>query len=277
MPKEDKSLPNHFDLRKWGKPIITQPAKQPKHVTIIMPYYDNPEMLSNQLDTIACYGRGYSDDDYILPFIEYIVVDDCSPKYPAEDVFKKQKSFLAAQRLDYRLYRTSVDVRWNWLFCRNLGAQESKYKWIVMTDIDHYIPKDTMKNLVYHEHCNKSAYRFSRKDYPELTPYKPHPNSWFMSRSLFLDKVGGYDERFSGYYGSDGEFRDRVKTKTKETYLLYDHLSRVPREIVPDASTTTYERKAEQDHLNIPRIRAEIEASQDKTPKRLTFPWQRIL
>jgi hypothetical protein len=108
-----------------------------------------------------------------------------------------------------------------------------------------------------------------------MTPYKPHPNSWMMTRKMF-DRIGGYDERFSGFYGTDGEFRDRVKANAARVIILEEFpLIRVPRELVPDASTTRYGRKEKQDHDGVTRIRAQI-AREGGKPKRLSFPYHQV-
>ena len=52
---------------------------------------------------------------------------------------------------------------------------------------------------------------------------------------------------------------------------------RYPREVIADASTTTYGRKEDQDRKNVRRIvleRAEIE---NWKTKRLTFPYERLI
>ncbi len=53
------------------------------------------------------------------------------------------------------------------------------------------------------------AYTFARVNAPALDPYKPHPNSWAMTRDLFW-YAGGYDEALAGNYGTDGDFKVRV-------------------------------------------------------------------
>jgi hypothetical protein len=179
----------------------------------------------------------------------------------------------------FRLYRTLVDVRWNWLFCRNLGASEAATDWIFMTDIDHVMPKKTLARLLDVEKLDpKKAYRMSRVDAPAMTPYKPHPNTWLMTRDLF-DKIGGYDERFSGFYGTDGEFRRRVQdTVGSDGIVILRHtMVRYPREVIADASTTTYGRKEDQDRKNVRRIVMERADIPDWKTKRLTFPYERLV
>ena len=84
----------------------------------------------------------------------------------------------------------------------------------------------------------RKVYRFSRVDAPDMTPYKPHPNSWVFTRGMF-NRIGGYDERLSGFYGTDGEFGKRVERATAKVVLLDEVLIRYPREVIADASTTT--------------------------------------
>jgi len=98
-----------------------------------------------------------------------------------------------------------------------------------------------------------------------------------MTKPMF-DKIGGYDERFSGFYGSDGEFRDRVRGAVgKERIIILDEpMIRVPREVVSDAATTRYERKTQADHVGIGKARARI-ASEGGRPRRLTFPYHRVV
>jgi hypothetical protein len=88
-----------------------------------------------------------------------------------------------------------------------------------------------------------------------------------------FDRIGGYDERFSGYYGTDAEFRERVEKTAKAIVMRSEALIRYPREVIPDASTTTYKRKEKQDHANVPRIRAERANIPNWKPLRLTFPF----
>jgi hypothetical protein len=170
------------------------------------------------------------------------------------------------------LYRCEIDVRWNWLFCRNLGVDQAETLWLLLTDIDHLLPADTLRQILTSHLDPMRVYRLSRVDAPNLTPYKPHPNTWLLTKPMF-NAIGGYDERFSGYYGTDGEFRSRVEITANSVEMLECPLIRVPREVIPDASTTTYGRKEPQDLENVQRIRQERERSPKWRPLRLSFPW----
>jgi len=231
-----------------------------RRVTLILPYYRNPGMLTAQLDHMRAWGPG------LLGCWDLIVVDDGSPDQIARITSNPGFGSL-------RLFRCGVDVRWNWLFCRNLGAEKARTDWILMTDIDHLVPERTAQAVLSHELEAGRAFRFQRVSAPEMHSYKPHPNTWLMERAVF-QRIGGYDERFSGFYGSDGEFRDRVVRGTGEPIMLRYPVIRVGREVVPDASTTNYLRKQQMDREGVQKARALI--AKDPTPHNLTFPWSEI-
>lgn len=233
--------------------------------TLVFPYYENPGMLDRQLAHLAALPED------LRQHLALIVVDDGSPDHPLGEftaAVMQQLGLAGAQ-----LFRITVDVRWNWIAARNLAVAQAQTDWVLLTDIDHLVPEATVRRIVERKLSDRCVYRFSRKDLPDLTDYKPHPNSWLMTRAMF-DQIGGYDERFSGYYGTDGEFRDRVRANAKDVVMLEEHLVRVPREVVPDASTTRYERKQPEDREGVGRIRAEIAKS--PRPHRGLFPWVRI-
>jgi glycosyltransferase involved in cell wall biosynthesis len=232
---------------------------EPRDITVILPFYRNPGMLTLQLERIASYPKKIRDH------FRLIVVDDGSPE-------EKAVAPETPPPFPLQMFRIDVDVRWNWLAARNIGHKHATTQWVLFTDIDHLIPERTAQFLVEEELDRDIIYRFSRRNYPGGEIYHPHPNSWLMTRKMF-DKTGGYDERFSGHYGTDGMFRDRCAAAADKVILLKRHLERVDRKDVPDASTRHYERKADVDKAGVPRIRAEIEASGDLKPHRLTFPY----
>lgn len=239
-----------------------------KPITLVMPYYINGGMLArHQLhwDTLPRKLKG---------LLHVTVVDDGSPRDPALAFVRPERPVCGLA--EFRLYRCLVDIRWNWLFCRNLGAHEAATDWLLLTDIDHVLPEETLLALTHAKHDPRAVYRLSRVDAPDRTPYKPHPNTWFLTREMFF-KIGGYDERFSGYYGTDAEFRDRVRAIATRVEMLPATLIRYPRDLIADASTVDYGRKEKQDRDGVTRIRAEREAETDQRPRNLTFPWERLI
>lgn len=232
--------------------------------TLILPYYENPEMLGEQSERIAQLPAE------VRAAMHLIVVDDGSPTKPAEGVALADMGLAS-----FQLYRIDVDVRWNWLAARNIGVEKAPTDWVLMTDMDHTIPEATARRIQEKKLDPARAYRFNRVDAPDMTPYKAHPNTWLLTREL-MDKIGGYDERFSGFYGTDGEFRDRVKATSKEIVILDEVMVRWPREVIADASTTKYGRKEKQDHEGVTRIRAQI-AKEGGRPRRLSFPYHQVI
>lgn len=236
-----------------------------RSITLVLPFYENQGMLREQQRTWREYPADLKEKFHV------VVVDDCSPTSPALPVV--EDTGVAT----FRLYRTKVDRRWNWLFARNLGMQVADTQWVLLTDIDHVLPAATLRALMTDRELHpRTVYRLSRVDAPNLTPYKPHPNTWFLTRSMF-EEIGGYDERFSGFYGTDAEFRDRVNANARAVVMRPEVLIRYPREVLADASTTTYGRKEHQDHVNVARIREERSKIPNWRPLRLTFPFEQLL
>lgn len=216
-----------------------------RDLTLVLPHFCNLGMLAEQQRVWADYPSA------IRSRLHVIVVDDCSPysQRPTErHIFVKGLGSL-------RLFHLLEKRRWNWLACRNLGAKMAGTAWILLTDIDHVVPVTTMERLIAGPLNESHVYRFGRrtatKTWPytleDCTDYKPHNDSWLLTRALFFDdRVGGYDERLSGCYGTSGEFKDRlVGAAAAHVHLVDSPLIRYPREIIGDASThpSVYTRK----------------------------------
>lgn len=231
-----------------------------KKISLVMAYYENSSMLRKQYDHI----RELPIE--IRQYLEVVVVDDGSPDNPAH--------LCADIGCDLQVFRIQVDVRWNQDAARNIGAKHAKYDWLLLTDMDHMVPMQTWKTILKGKHEENIAYQFARVSAPRMEPYKKHPNSYLMHRTVW-DKTGGYDERFAGYYGTDSDFKHRVM-RYAEIIDLKDALIRVPREVVHDASTTRYDRKAPEDK-SIKRIRTERNETPGWRPLNLTFPYNRVI
>ena len=229
--------------------------------TLIMAYYRNPTMMERH------YKLWTNLDSTIKEALKVIIVDDGSPE--------GQRTPLPPAGFDIpvSIYRMLVDIRWNQDACRNLGVAKAETPWVLLTDMDHLVTEKLLQRLMFSTCDPRIAYRFSRVSAPGLEPYKLHPNSWFMTRKLY-DRIGGYDERFAGWYGTDGDFRDRL-TEKSGIVQIKEYLIRVPREVVPDASTTVYERKTEIDGENIKRIKKE--RGPKFKPLRQNFPYEQVL
>ena len=234
-----------------------------RKVTLVLAYYENPSMLERQYAVLRAL------PEELRAWISLTVVDDGSPDSPAR---APMESLGIAS---FELYRVDVDVRWNQDACRNIGAHHARADgWLLLTDMDHLVPEATWRRVIQGRLDRSIVYRFSRVSEPELQPYKPHPNTWLLTRRLYVT-VGGYDERFAGWYGTDADFRDRITPRAKAVEILPEVIIRVPREVTPDASTTRYERKSAEDVENIRRI---LHArTPGARPKTLSFPYHRVV
>ena len=226
-------------------------------ITIVLAYYENPSMLETQLECLeAVNGR-------IRERLNLIVIDDGSPTRPAEAVFRNPGIREA------RLYKMLVNIPWNQDACRNLGASEAPTEWVMFTDMDHLIPDTTLERMMTMKTVWNYAYQFSRVTAPKMEPYKRHPNSWFMSKKLY-DRTGGYNEQYAGIYGTDGNFMRSVK-RWGVVVPTDMPIIRVPRDVIPDASTTTLERRSEWSDLMKEAMK------KSKLPHgRGMFPWKRL-
>lgn len=243
----------------WTHGLKTVHAVQrdlPKPVTLVYPYYDNPGFLRRQMDGWFQY------DEDVAAKLSLIVVDDGSPDHPAHTVVAKTRPF------PIRIFRIDQDVRWNWLAARNIGFHHAPEGWVLVTDMDHVIPRETICRVVYGWHYPKVIYGFARQEQDgRLLP--AHPNSWLMTRAMFWT-VGGYDETLSGHYGTDGDWRRRCAA-VAPIHILTDRLIRHEHE--GDSSTVRYLRKQPQDAA-VKRLIAM--RGKNWRPKVLTFPYREV-
>ena len=235
-----------------------------RRVTVVTAYYLNKGMMAKQAENFRSYPQKWRGA------VEWIVVDDGSPRDPAEAV---------DCGIPLSVYRIGVDVPWSQDCARNIGAHEAQDGcWLLLTDMDHLIPEKTMHHVLTCPLEKGKVYKFQRVSAPGMEPYKPHPNSWLMSKSMFWDRVGGYDERFSlagGAYGTDADFRNWCYAAVGEQNIEYlpVPLIRVPREVIPDASTTTLPRKTEADGILIKQVRKQRGGKKQIT---LAFEYKKV-
>lgn len=240
--------------------------------TLVMAYYENGRMLNEQLRVMR------ELPDRIRTKLHVRIVDDGSPKHPARafcEGIRASNYGFADGLASFELWRMQVDVRWNQDACRNWGVQHATTPWVLMTDMDHVVPAETWERLMFGQLDAAHAYTFTRVNAPKREPYKPHPNSWAMTRSLFW-YAGGYDEALAGNYGTDGDFKVRVN-RVGPIVPLDVPVIRYPREVIPDASTTTLERKSERDKENVTKLVKMRRGDPKWCPLHFSFPCVRDL
>lgn len=242
-------------------------------LSLVMPYYLNPEMLALQYGIWAQWPAAEKAQ------FEIIIVDDGSP-IPAIDV--PRPDGLPA----LSIYRVLEDRPWHQHAARNLGAHVAKGPWLLLTDMDHVLTRTAAHSL--YRRLGKldagTAYFLHRVEADTGEPTigsngapKPHPNSFVMTRDLYW-RAGGYDEDYCGIYGTDGLFKARLFEEAKRGFLKHVPLVRYWRDILPDASTSTLPRKEGRDPGAKQAVLA-AKAAQGRAGQVtvLNFPWERVL
>jgi hypothetical protein len=240
-----------------GLPTVHIPQRlTPKDVTLVLPYYDNPQFLKQQI------GWWSTVPGSLKAHLNAIIVDDGSP-LPAVDVLLR-----VDMPFSIRLFRIEQDVRWNWLAARNIGLQHAADGWVLVTDMDHVAPVPTLEALIYGQHNPSVIYSLSRIEHTG-EKIAPHSASFFLTRKMFWN-VGGYDEALSGHYGTDGDWRRRCAAVAPMA-ILTDRLVR--HEYQGDSSTSTYLRKQPEDAA-VKGIIAK--RGPHWKPKVLSFPYHEV-
>lgn len=157
-------------------------------LTYVTHFYCNQQSIDSVTTLLREYER-YSPE--LLDRIEFVIVDDCSPlEYEIPDL-----------NLNITWLRITTDIKWNQGGARNLGVTYAKSDKILMSDLDHAFPAETLQFLADQPAPGRHFYKLRRKK-PNGEIYKGHSNLFFMSRARFL-RFYGYDEEFSGNYGAE--------------------------------------------------------------------------
>lgn len=256
-------------------------------LSVVVPYYRNPVMLDRQF-----WLWSNETPTGILDAVEFVVVDDASPESAWAVA---QSTTYASQLPHFQLLRVKVDTPWHQHGARNLGAHVATGKWLLMTDIDHVIPPETLAALLAADDGDEDcAFFFDRvdapagerwnpEDWPMMAPTlnregkpKPHVNSFAITRDLYW-KIGGYDEDYCGVYGTDSLFRKRMAAQSRRVQLPLP-LIRVAREVIQDASTTTLPRKEGRPRgVKAAIAHAKAKRGEADVVKVLQFEWERVL
>lgn len=199
-------------------------------LSVVFAYYDNPAMLAFQWKQFSAY------PERLRNRIEVIVVDDASPHSPAGAVLRPKVLPSVS------IFRIEKDIPWNQDAARNIGAAEARAPWVLLTDIDHVIPQETLEHMLSMPRNPGSLYSFGRIKFESGETREAHPNSYLMTRAMYWD-IGGHDEDYAGIYGKDYLFRTRALAHAPEIMLSDYPLARVGTTLVPDAGTTTITRR----------------------------------
>lgn len=235
------------------------------HITLVYPYFNNGSMLDIQLGEWSKYAN--------KECWKAIIVDDCSKTDPAIDHLKYVNVGFPIE-----LYRINTDIAWNQHGARNLAMTHTEPDdWCLMTDMDHLLPRENADAIVNNLHLsNKFLYRPARKLILCDEPHKIHANTFLLQSKLFWS-IGGYDERFSGLYGTDGHFRRRLLKAAKGVVMMDISIIMYTPDVIGDACTTEYGRKDSSFHAIKDPIYRKMYRRPQKPIKPLNFKWERLL
>lgn len=235
--------------------------------TIVMAYYENPNMLALQLREWALY----RPTDKIA--MRAVIVDDGSPRNPAEPVVRQYGNV----GFPIKLFRIHENKPWNQDGARNLAMKHTT-GWALMKDMDHVLERDQasgLLQLVSHD-AVRGEYYMPDRTYHGM-PEHPHANSYVMHADDFW-RMGGYDEDFAGAYGSDSNFRKCMKAELQEKATHAFSLSRWSRKEMSDASTNDWGRKESPYHRSqFPALEAKNRGPAYKATNHLRFNWEQVI
>lgn len=212
-------------------PDITDPE-----LTVLMPYFNNLEMMKLHLATWHTY------PSELRAHLQFIVVDDHSDT-PLE---------IDEAVLNLTVLRIEDAITWNVSGARNLGADYCKTDWFMMTDMDMLLPAEMAQRLYDLPRDDMyKIYNMRHQDAGLVVSTGHCANQILLSKRLFW-KCWGYDEDYAGSYGGqEGHLRSKLLREGGQSTL--DHRviltnfgeNDSPR-IVKDATSSTPEMKSEE-------------------------------
>jgi hypothetical protein len=236
-------------------------------LTIAMPYYNNPGMLSRHYRNWLAWPGKYRNA------LKIIIVDDGSPE-PAANVPRPYGL------PEIEIYRVTEDRPWHQHAARNLAMSVAE-GWVLLTDMDHMLtdPAPLFKALPTLD--EGASYTLDRVEADTGEPTlgkdgkpKPHPNTFLLTRALYW-RIGGYDEDYCGIYGTDKLFRDR--REKLPTGHIKAPLTRYWRDLVPDASTQGPRKEGRKPGEKQRVLADKIARGEADKIVTLDFPWERVV
>ena len=122
-----------------------------------------------------------------LKNIQLIFIDDCSP-IPVNVK-------ITNDNLNFNLYRIDTDITWNVGGAKNLGAYLSDAEKLLFLDADHSINEKNIKILI--------DYNINENEHIVFMRGKIGAPGIFCTTKKRFMSLNGFDEYFSGYYGSE--------------------------------------------------------------------------
>ena len=100
-----------------------------KKITINLSFYNQSDILIEQVNSWKAWRKEVRDQ------YSFCIIDDGS-KVPATEVLKDED----LSELDLSILRVKEDLKWNIAGVRNLSAQECATEWMMILDMDCFVP-----------------------------------------------------------------------------------------------------------------------------------------
>lgn len=227
-------------------------------MNIVMPYYENAEMLR----------RHANNWRKLKPGARIVIVDDGSPTRPAEDVLRDA----GTDGLDVRLLRIDVDIPWNTPGARNLGMMHVQ-GWTLLTDIDRMIEPQEWKYLLAQRMAATEFYAL----HDRTTGHGDagtHPGTFVILPELYW-AAGGFNEDFARHYGYDDIAFRKVARRMARERLLPIWITAYSAADVPDARTNSDRHNDPAASKNVPALMDLVEHPR-QAANPLRFPWHEV-
>jgi hypothetical protein len=254
----------------WRSLTLDFARKPISRLNLIYPYYMNGEMFVEQQK------RWLTFPTDILDKLRFIVIDDASPRNPAANFV-----FDDHGRLNIELYRIEVDIPWNADGARNLGASFCINEWMFLSDIDHFLPFDSIRKILSLKAGSFEYFFFKRlvarsawNDISKLDLCRPHKSTFLIHWALYW-KAGGFNEDYSGLYSMGWTFRNKLK-KIGRKRTLDAYVVEYSREVIRDATTTTLPKPGKEERANIKKTLKKDRKFRKSLPQNpLRFSWHK--
>ena len=245
-------------------------------LSIVLPTYNaQPGDVSRHVVAVARASRSA---------VELIVVDDGSAPAltPAEVGLDR-----TASKIRYRFARITVDIPWNVVGAKNLGAALARGRWLLFLDADIVAPAGAIDAMVGRLEAGGDlaagdAWVFARRQAGgQIMARGPHPAVVLLRRHDFWARVGGMAEDFAGSWGTEDTL---LKMQVK---LFAPRLPVAPKVILHQHhlwarhnSTRFHERNGTRNRLHLVElVRERIQNSAAYTPLAqcvLRFPYELV-
>jgi hypothetical protein len=238
-------------------------------ITLVFAYYNNPKMLLRHLQEWQSYDKELRDQ------LRVIIVDDASA--PENTAYNAIEQF-GSRPIDMRVYQVLKDIPWNQDGARNLAMRNVETEWALMMDMDHLLPPLQAAIMLEFEARQGTYYMPNQYLTNGVSLDRPHPNGYlFNVRDFWM--MGGYDEDFAGYYGSDGNFRRCAKGAGLIEKPIFDFHTVVYRsEDIHDANTKGLGRKGSVYHSHkYPHLAKKMQAPPYRAVNPIRFPYKRMI